>query len=449
MKRRILIIGAGAGGVSAASSARKSDREAEITLVTEEAYAAYSRCGLPYVLAGEIPAFKDLILYPPEFYRMMKLNLLLETRALEIDVRNKSVRVESKNGHTSSLNYNSLIVATGAKAARPPIKGIDKAGVQVVRTIADCEAINAQVGKAKSAAVIGAGLIGLEVAAALKARGLKVTVVELLPQVLPQMLDPDMAKIVQEHLAKNGIEVFVDSRVDEITGNEAVSGVSVAGTEVEKDMVILATGVKPAIELLKNVGGEIGQTGCIKVDNRMRTNIEGIYAVGDCAETTHMTSGRPFSPQLGTTAVRQGRVAGINATGGYSTSPGTLGSAITRFLEIEIGQTGLTEKKAAEVGFKPVVGIITAKTRAHYYPGGTDIKVKIIAEAEIGKIIGTQIIGGEDVPQRINMASIAIQKGLTIGEVATADTCYSPPVADYWEPFVMAAEMAARKLCAK
>lgn len=446
MARKIVIVGAGAAGVSAAASARKFDREAEISLVTEEQHAAYSRCGLPFVLSREIPAFNNLILYPPDFYRMMKLNLLLETRALEIDARNRSVKVQDKNGGTTTLQYDSLIVATGARAVKPPIKGADKLGLHVVRTIADCEAIDSQIEKSNSAVIIGAGLIGLEVAAALKERNLKVTVAELLPQVLPQMLDSDMAKTVHEHLIKNGIDVIVGKGVDEIMGNTKVTGVSVGGSRIQADMVILAVGVKPAVELLNQIGAEVGKTGCVKVDTRMRTNISDVYAVGDCSETTHMISGKAFSPQLGTTAVRQGKVAGINAAGGYSTWSGALGSSITRFLDLEIGQTGLTESRAKDVGLQPVVGTITAKTRAHYYPGGKDIKIKVIAEPEFGRIIGTQIIGGEEVTQRINMASVAIQKGLTVYEAPMMDTCYSPPVADYWEPWVTAAEMALRKI---
>ena len=446
MARKIVIVGAGAAGVSAAASARKFDREAEISLVTEEQHAAYSRCGLPFVLSREIPAFNNLILYPSDFYRMMKLNLLLETRALELDARNRSVKVQNKNGGTTTLQYDSLIVATGARAVKPPIKGVDKLGLHVVRTIADCEVIDSQIEKSKSAVIIGAGLIGLEVAAGLKERNLKVTVVELLPQVLPQMLDSDMAKTVHQHLTKNGIDVIVGKGVDEIMGNTNVTSVSVGGSEIQADMVILAAGIKPAVELLNQIGAEVGKTGCARVDIRMRTNISDVYAVGDCSETTHMISGKAFSPQLGTTAVRQGKVAGINAAGGYSTWSGALGSSITRFLDLEIGQTGLTESRAKDVGLQPVVGTITAKTRAHYYPGGKDIKIKVIAEPEFGRIIGTQIIGGEEVTQRINMASAAIQKGLTVYEAAMMDTCYSPPVADYWEPWVTAAEMALRKI---
>jgi len=446
LTRKILIIGGGAAGVSAAAAARKTDRTADITLVTEEAYAAYSRCGLPFVLSREIPSFSNLVLYPPEFYRMMRLNLLLETTALELDPLGKKVTVQGKDGKITSLDYDSLILATGARAARPPITGADKAGVHVVRTIPDCEAIDTQISKAKSAVIIGAGLIGLEVAAALKERGLKVVVVELLPQVLPMMLDSDMAKIVHDHLTKNGIEVVVGKGADEIIGGKAVSAVSVAGSRIETDMVVLAAGIRPQVELLKKVGGDVGKTGCIKVDERMRTSLEGIYAVGDCAETVNMITGSPISPQLGTTAVRQGRIAGINAAGGQSTLPSVLGSAITRFLELEIGQAGLTESRAKEAGLKIATGTITAKTRAHYYPGGMDIKIKVIVESENGRVIGVQIVGGEEVTQRINMASIAIQKGLTVYEVAVTDTCYSPPVADYWEPFVTAIEMAARKI---
>jgi NADPH-dependent 2,4-dienoyl-CoA reductase/sulfur reductase-like enzyme len=178
----------------------------------------------------------------------------------------------------------------------------------------------------------------------------------------------------------------------------------------------------------------------------MRTNLEGIYAAGDCAETTHLITGRPCSPQLGTSAVRQGRTAGMNAAGGHSALPGFLGSAITRFLNIEVGQTGLTESRAKDACIETVTGTITAKTRAHYYPGGMDIRVKVVAESKQGRIIGVQIVGGEEVTQRINMASIAIQKGMTVLEANSSDTCYSPPVADYWEPVITAAEMTARKI---
>jgi len=446
MTRKIIIIGAGAAGVSAAASARKQDRTAEIKIITEEEYAAYSRCGMPFVLSGEISSFQNLVLYPPDFYRMMKLNLLLETKALDVDIDKKSVKIQKKNGETESLVYDSLIIATGARASKPPIKGTDKKGVHLVRTINDCQAIDSQIKKSKSAIIIGAGLIGLEIAAAIKERGLSSRVIEFFPQVLPQMLDPDMAKLVQQNLIKNGIDVMVRKTADTIIGNDAVNGVSVGGTELSTDMVILATGVRPEVELLKKMGAEIGITRSAKVNIRMRTNLNEVYAVGDCAETSHIVSGRPVSPQLGTIAVRQGRVAGINAAGGYSTLPSVLGSAITRFLGQEIGQTGLTENRAKEHGIKPVIGTITAKTRAHYYPGGTDIKIKLIAEPELGRIIGTQIIGGEEVTQRINMASIAIQKGLTVYEVNSTDTCYSPPVSDYWEPFITAAEMALRKI---
>jgi NADH oxidase (H2O2-forming) len=446
MTRKIIIIGAGAAGVSAAASARKQDRTAEIKIITEEEYAAYSRCGMPFVLSGEISSFQNLVLYPPDFYRMMKLDLLLETKALDVDIDKKSVKIQKKNSETETIVYDSLIIATGARASKPPIKGTDKKGVHLVRTINDCQTIDSQIKKSKSAIIIGAGLIGLEIAAAIKERGLSSTVIEFFPQVLPQMLDPDMAKLVQQNLIKNGIDVMVSKTADAIIGNDQVEGVSVGGTELSTDMVILATGVRPEVELLKKMGAEIGVTRSAKVNIRMRTNLNEVYAVGDCAETTHIVSGRPVSPQLGTTAVRQGRVAGINAAGGYSTLPSVLGSAITRFLRQEIGQTGLTENRAKEHGLKPVIGTITAKTRAHYYPGGTDIKIKLIAEPELGRIIGTQIIGGEEVTQRINMASIAIQKGLTVYEVNSTDTCYSPPVSDYWEPFITAAEMALRKI---
>jgi NADH oxidase (H2O2-forming) len=446
MAKRIVIIGAHAAGTDAASAARKTDRSAEITIVTDQSVAGYSPCGIPFVLGGHIPSFEDLVVFPPSYYNMMKLDLRLETKAKKIDVENKTVEIESKDGKTEVLQYDSLILATGAYPFVPPIRGREKKGVYTLRTLEDGKRVSKALEKAKSTVVIGAGLIGLEAAVAFAERGLKATVVELLPQVLPAMLDRDMARLVQKHLEEKGINIITGRGVDEILGDDHVTGVSVAGEEIQADLVIVATGVRPNVQLARDAGIEIGETRGIKTNMRMETSVKDVYAAGDCAESVNMITKRPTLSQLGTTAVRQGKVAGINAAGGYAVFLGCLGSAVTKLLDLEIGATGLTEFVAGRAGIETVVGAITSKTRADYYPGGKPIRVKIMVEKDTERIIGGQIIGGEAVTQRINALSFAIQKQMTVRELAKADTCYAPPVNETWEPMVLAAEIAIRRL---
>jgi NADH oxidase (H2O2-forming) len=284
------------------------------------------------------------------------------------------------------------------------------------------------------------------VAIALHERGLKTTVVELIPQILPAMLDQDMAKLVQEMLEQKGINIIVGRGVEEFLGTDKVTAISVAGEQISADLFIGAFGVRANVELAKKAGIATGETRAIKVNARMETSVPGVYAIGDCAESINLVTGRPALTQLGTVAVRHGKVAGINAAGGYALFPGVLGSAVTKFFDTEIGVTGLTEFFAKRAGIETVTGAISSKTKADYYPGALPIRVKLVVEKESQRIIGGQIIGGEEVTQRINALSFAIQKHMTIRELAKADTCYAPPLSETWEPMVLAAETALRKL---
>jgi NADH oxidase (H2O2-forming) len=447
MPKRIVIIGAHAAGVDAASAARKTDRTADITLITEEKHCGYSRCGLPFVIGGQIPSFNSLVVFPPAYFQMMKLNLKTETKATSINTTSKTVETTSKDGKTESIPYDSLILSTGASSFMPPIKGKEKQGIHSLRTLEDGEGIDAAVKKgAKTAVVMGAGLIGLETAIALQERGLKVTVVEMLPQVLPQMLDADLAKSVQEMLEQKGINIQTGKPVEEILGTERATGVVAGGEQFKGDIIVSAFGVRANTQLAVNAGIALGDTKAIKTNSRMETSAKDIYAVGDCAECTHIVTQKPALPQLGTVAVRHGKVAGINAAGGYALFTGVLGSSISRLYDTDVGSTGLTEAAAQRARIDVVTGTITSKTRADYYPGALPIKVKLVVEKESRRIIGTQIIGGEEVTQRINAVSFAIQKQTTALELAKADTAYAPPVCETWEPLVLAAEMVLMKL---
>ncbi len=447
MVRRVLIIGANAAGVEAASSARKKDRTAEITLVTQEKTAGYSRCGLPFVIGGQISKFADLVVYPPAYFQMLKLNLRCETKATSVNTKEKTVSIVAKDGATEVLPYDSLVIATGADSFIPPIKGKEKLGILSLRSIEDGEKIDAAVkAGAKSAVIMGAGLIGLEVGAALIERGLTVTIVEMLPQILPQLLDADMAKGVQEHLESKGMRILTSKGVEEFLGDEKVTGVIAGGEKIEADLFISAFGVRANTKIAVDAGIPLGETRAIKTNGRMETDVKDVYAIGDCAEAPNIINHRPISPQLGTIAVRMGKVGGANAGGDYSQFPGVLASAVTRLFEIEAGNTGFTETAAARNRIEVVTGTISSKTKADYFPGAKPIKIKLVVEKESQRIIGGQIIGGEEVTQRVNCLSFAIQKQMTVRELAKADTAYAPPLCETWEPMVLAAEMVLMKL---
>jgi NADH oxidase (H2O2-forming) len=447
MAKRIVIIGANASGVEAASAARKKDRQAEITLITQEKTAGYSRCGLPFVVGGQIQKFTDLIVYPPAYFQMLKLDLRTETKATAINTKEKTVTIQTKEDTTQTLPYDSLIIATGADAFMPPIKGKEKTGILSLRGIEDGERIDTAVkAGAKSAVIMGAGLIGLELGVGLMERGLTVTVVEMLPQILPQLLDVDMAKLVQEHLEQKGMRILTCKPVEELLGNDKVTAVKAGGETIEADMFISAFGVRANTKLAVDAGIPLGESRGIKTNGRMETEVRDVYAVGDCAEAPNLITHRPMCAQLGTIAVRQGKVAGANAAGSYSLFSGVLASAVTRLFEIEAGNTGLTETAAARNRIEVVTGAISSKTKADYFPGAKPIKVKLVVEKESQHIVGGQIVGGEEVTQRINCLSFAIQQGMTVRELAKADTAYAPPLCETWEPMVLAAEMVLMKL---
>jgi len=444
--KRIVVVGANSAGITAAAEARKREGNAEIILISDEAYLPYSRCGLPYVLSGEVPSFKELLLFPPTFFKGMRIDLRLESKVTRINPKKESAIVEYVNGKSEVLDYDCLILATGATSSTPQMPGVEKKGVFFLRTLEDGLRIQDALEKATSGVVVGAGYLGLEIAHALVRRRIKTCVVERSPQVLSRMLDEDMAEIVQNKIKEHGIRLMVGSRLEEILGDREVNGVAVGKKKIDADIVIVAAGVIPRVELAKDMGLRLGPTGGIEVNPRMETSIPHVYAAGDCVESSNMITGRPTLSPLGTTAARQGKVAGVNAAGEYSVFPGVLDSVVSSMFGFEVGGTGLTESHACQEGFRAISGSITSKTKAEYYPGGKEIIVKIVAEPDIGRVIGGQIIGGEEVTQRVNLVSIAIQNQMSVWELSKADTCYAPSVCTPWEPVILAAETTVKQI---
>jgi NADPH-dependent 2,4-dienoyl-CoA reductase/sulfur reductase-like enzyme len=255
-----------------------------------------------------------------------------------------------------------------------------------------------------------------------------------------------MAEQVQEHLIEKGMCILTGKTVEEFLGDQNVTGIMAGGEKIEADLFISAFGVRANTKLAVDSGVPLGETRAIKTNARMETDVKDVYAIGDCAEAPNIITHRSACAQLGTVAVRQGKVAGINAAGEYAQFTGILASAVTRLFDVEAGVTGLTETAAARARMEVVTGAISSKTKADYYPTAKPIKVKLIVEKESQRIIGAQIIGGEEVTQRINALSFAIQKQMTVRELSKADTAYAPPLCETWEPMILAAEMVLMKL---
>ncbi|TXT54198.1 MAG: hypothetical protein BAJATHORv1_80005 [Candidatus Thorarchaeota archaeon] len=451
MADRIAVIGCGAAGATAAMQARKFNRKAEITLFNTEPYSQYSRCGLPYTISGKVEDFQDLILTSEDNWSMMKIDAKLETTVTEIDHASKKLKYSGSEGD-GELEYDALIFATGAENADPPIKGLDKKRVYGLRTIDDAKSLAAEVDKAKKVVVIGGGLVGVETAEAFHECGADVTIVEFLPHILLAMLDPDMAKIVEAHCEEHGLKLLLNTAAQEITGSDEVKGVVVKNRESEEeseihaDIVVVATGVRPITDLAESIGCEIGPSRGIVTDDKMLTNIEDVYACGDCAEGSEFITNNPMTGGLGTIAVRQARVAGINAAGGNETFPGIVGAKVTKLFGMEIASTGLTADLAKRFEVPMTVGSIKGLTKPPYYKGGKEIKVKTYYHKETGKLVGGQMVSLEDAAMRINVITLGIQHNIDAAELFDFENCYAPAICDTWDPIVSSALAARRRL---
>lgn len=449
MPKRIVVVGAGAAGTTASIEARRTDRLAEIYLVTKERDTEYSRCGLPYAFSGIVPRIETLIAHPSHFYETIsRIRLLLRTECTKLRPDDKKIDVtDLRTGSKRELPYDALVVATGAVPTLPRIRGIDKSGVFTIRTLDDIRNLSRHTeSHGRSVLIIGAGLIGMEMSEALASKGFEVTVVEMLPEILPAVLDPDMASIVRRRAEEHGIRIICGSTIKEIVGETCVEDIVVGGQTIKADSVIVAARVRPVVEPWREAGVRVGDAGGIRVDNRMSTNLADVYAAGDCVETKCAVTGKNLLLQLATTAVRQALAAGRNAAGGSETYPPSTGVATTKLFGLEIACAGLTTEASNRLELSPISARVSASTRLQYMPGGTEVTVKLLCDARDGRLVGAQIVGGEDASWRANFASLAMHMRLTVQEFRKKETCYAPPVSPVWDPLTLAARALERKL---
>ncbi len=441
MSHRLLVIGGDAGGMAAASTARRHGADFEIVALEQGRHTSYSACGIPYVISGDVWALDELVVRTPQQFRdQLRIDVRTGHRAMAIDLDRRAVEVRNlAQERTYSLGFDLLHIATGARPRRPPIPGIDDPMVQGVQTLDDAarllETIKAR--EAEHVVVVGGGYIGLELAEAFLKRQASVTVVEAAEEVMGT-LDPDMGALVAAGMRQHGITLHTGEAVTSIEAGAVVT----EQRSIPADLVILGLGVEPNSALAADAGLAIGVHDAIVVDRRQRTSVEGIWAAGDCCQSRSVVTGDPVYVALGTVANKQARVAGINIAGGYATFGGVAGTAITRLCALEVGRTGVNEREARAAGFEYVVAKIVSTTRAGYYPGAGTITVKLLAERVSGRLLGGQVVGNEGTAKRIDVLATAITAAMTAEDLVYLDLSYAPPFSPLWDPVQQAARRA-------
>ncbi|MGB9553633.1 MAG: FAD-dependent oxidoreductase, partial [bacterium] len=414
MAKKVVIVGGVAAGPKVAAKLRRLDREADITIVEKGKFLSYAGCGLPYYVGGEIKEYRELmetpvgVLRDPEFFEKSKgIRVYNHTEVLKINRSEKTVEARHiDTGETFTLPYDYLVLATGARVSFPPIKAVDLdhggevhardlGHVYTLHGIEDAEAIRWTITEklARKAVIIGGGLIGMEMTESLVKNGLEVTILEVLPEILP-ILDEDMGILVRRYCQSRGVNVRVGEKVERFEAQDGVVKrvITDKGT-YEVDLVVVATGFRPNSDLAQRAGLEIGETGGIKVDMFMRTSDPCIFAVGDCVEVENLICGKAAYMPMGSLANKEGRVAAINITGGSEVFRGGLNSVIFKLFDYTVARAGLTVRQAKELGYETEYALVPAPDRAHYFPGAKTVITKLIADKRSGRLLGAQIVG--------------------------------------------------------
>jgi NADPH-dependent 2,4-dienoyl-CoA reductase/sulfur reductase-like enzyme len=454
MGDRLVVVGGDAGGMGAATQARRLRGDLDIVALERGTRTSYSACGIPYVVGGEVASLDELVVRTPDQLRAdHRIDVRMRHEAMAVDLDRRQVEVrDHEHGRTVQVGFDHLVLGTGARPRRPDLPGIDLPQVLGVQTLDDGAALLAAVtgaGGVRRVVVIGAGYIGLEMAEAFLHRGAAVTVVERGPEVM-RTLDADMGALVSSAMRRHGVDVRCGTATIGIEAATTGGGVVVRtdGGDLPADLVVLGTGVAPNAELADAAGIRLGAGGAVGVDRRQRTSAEGVWAAGDCAESTHLVSGRKVHVALGTVANKQARVVGINIGGGYATFPGVVGTAVSKICDTEVARTGLTVAEAERDGFVIESVTIEATTRAGYYPGAAPITVKLVAERRSGRLLGGQLVGQEGAAKRIDVVATALHAGMTIEQVTALDLSYAPPFSPVWDPVLVAARSLAGKMTA-
>jgi len=453
----MVVIGAVAAGTKAAARARRLAPGLDISLYTDEALISYAGCGEPYFVGGIVKEKKDLLARTPEYFRKhSNIAVHTEAKVIRIDPTARHIRVRClRTGEEAEVPYDFLVVATGARAVRPPVPGSDLPGIFTIRKVDEVARLRELVdaGAVRRAVVIGAGFIGLEMVENLRERGVEVSLIEKLSQTAPTY-DEDVALQLEPVLRAKGVDVRLGTRVE---GFEAGSGGGVGAVRCDQgrfecDAVILSVGIRPNSELAGEAGIELGTGGAIRTNEFLQTSLANIYSGGDCAESRHLVTGKPFWQPLGDTANLAGRVIGTNialAAEGKAPEarfPGVLGTNIFRVFEFNLGQTGLTERAALEHGFDPEVAVVPLSDKPHYMPGTRSVTIKLVADRGTGRLLGSQVWGDGAVDKVVDTLATAVTFGASVEALTNLDLAYAPPFSPALGNVIVAAQVLENQL---
>ena len=445
---RLVVIGGVAAGMSAASRARKINPRLEIIVLEKGRDISYGACGLPFLISGQVARPEELVVYTPEFFREeRKIDVRLEHEATEIEPGRKLIRALHRGSQPVDIHYDKLVIATGGAPALS-IPGAE------LPNVFNCNSLAAAIRLRRflddknpgQAIIIGASYIGLECAEAMVARGIKVSILERSASVLGGF-EPEIARRVQQGLSDRGVRLHTDAEATAIAAGPAGQGITVqygSGSAAQADLALLATGVVPQTTLAQTAGMRLGATGAIAVDDRMQTSVNSVYAAGDCTEVMHLVSGKPTYFPLGTTANKQGRVAGENAAGGNARFDGIVGTLATKVFDLEVAKTGLSTQQARADGFQPGRVVLESYSHAKYL-GGKPLSVVLIWDQPSGRVLGCQMIGEEGAAKRVDAAAVALHARMRVEDLLHLDLSYAPPFGTVWEPLLIAAHEAVKR----
>ena len=446
---KILIIGGVAAGTKTAAKLKRADRSAEVTVLTKGKDISYAGCGLPYYVGGLIEERSELIVNTPQkFAALTGVNVVTGVEAVGVDGVLKTVQAKNtETGEVLSFDYDKLVIATGASAIRPNIEGAGLNGVFTVRTPDDAISIRDYVSgrQVKQAVVVGGGFIGLEMAENLKEQGVSVTVIDAAAQILPDILDPEMAAYVKRHLAQKGIRVLTNTKAVRIEGEAEVSGIRTDSALLSCGLVVMAVGIRPNTAFLQDSGVELDK-GKIVVDSMLRTNVADIFAAGDCAVVTNRLTGkRQWSP-MGSSANLEGRTLAQILSGSEKAYPGVLGTGVVKLPELNCGRTGLCEDQAKAAGYRVITALAVTDDKAHYYPDASFFITKLIADQDTHRLLGVQVLGAGNVDKMIDIAVTGLNMGAVLEDFENADYAYAPPFSTAIHPFVQAVYILLNKI---
>lgn len=447
---KIVIIGGVAAGAKAAAKSKRILPDAEVHIYTQEEFVSYSACGLPYYIEGNFEDWRKLIVRPVEEFEKSGINVHLFNLVTKILPVDKKIIVKNlKTEELTFVDYDKLVIATGAAPNMDEFPDIKLKNIYNLRTLNDGVAIRKTMEQVQNITIIGGGYISIELLEAFVRNGKNVTLVERAPFIL-SVFDEDISTLIQDYILENSdgrVKLITDDVVTEFLGEDKVSGVlTLKGSGFESEMVVISAGVRPVVDIARDAGITIGVTGAIKVNSRMQTSIPDIYACGDCTEKVNIISNSPVWIPLGSTANKEGRVAAVNLCGGSEDFEGVLGSAVTRYLDLNISMSGLSEKLAQKLGFDPVSVVVTKKDKAGYMPEVENITMKLVADRRSHRMLGIQAIGCGDADKKVNTISVGLTERISVEDLLDVDFTYSPPFSTSVDILHSAARILKSKL---